>query len=103
MDVDLKRLQSASGSGPAWCFTRAGLRWCGGWRRSNLRGSHDQVQIEAKGRAPLTRPKDRHLDLLTQASRSIIKARADGYEARPRHPDAAKARRRHDRSDYGSN
>src|SRR5260370_37887947 len=54
---DLGRLGLASGSGPAGCFAQAGLRWCGGWRRMNLGGSHDQAQIQAKGCGPLTRPK----------------------------------------------
>jgi hypothetical protein len=28
---------------PCRVIARAGLRWCGGWRRVNLRGSHDQA------------------------------------------------------------
>jgi hypothetical protein len=41
------------GSCPAGWFARAGLRWCGGWRRKNLRGSYDQAQIK-EGRDPLS-------------------------------------------------
>ena len=55
------RLRPASGSGPVGCFARAGLRWCGGWRRINLGGSHDQTQIQAEGCDPLNRPKDRQI------------------------------------------
>src|ERR1700722_5419533 len=44
---DWKLLMRALGSAlPAIC--RAGLRWCGGWRRINLRGFHDQAQIQAE-------------------------------------------------------
>ena len=50
----LRRLGLASGFGPAGCFAQAGLRWCGGWRRMNLGGSHDQAQIQC---GPLSRPK----------------------------------------------
>jgi hypothetical protein len=39
-------------------FVQAGLRWCGGWRRANFRGSHDQVQIEDEGCYPISRTKD---------------------------------------------
>jgi len=28
---------------PCRVIARAGLRWCGGWRRVNLRGFHDQA------------------------------------------------------------
>src|SRR6266403_2942193 len=33
---------------PCRVIARAGLRWCGGWRRMNLRGSHDQAQTKPK-------------------------------------------------------
>jgi len=36
------------GSRPAGWFCSAGLRWCGGWRRTNLRGSHDQPKSKPK-------------------------------------------------------
>ena len=32
---------------------------CGGWRRMNFRGSHDQAQIQAEGYDPPNRSKDR--------------------------------------------
>jgi hypothetical protein len=41
---------------PRRTFAQAGLRWCGGWRRANLRGSHDQGQIQIEGHVPLHRP-----------------------------------------------
>src|SRR6266403_6010116 len=44
---------------PCRVIARAGLRWCGGWRRMNLRGSHDQAQNQAEGCDPLNRPTDR--------------------------------------------
>jgi hypothetical protein len=34
-----------------------GLRWCGGGRRTNLGGFHDQIQIKAKGHVPHCRTK----------------------------------------------
>src|SRR5258706_2256228 len=37
----------------------AQTRWCGGWRRLNFRGSHDQAQNQAEGCDPLNRPKSR--------------------------------------------
>jgi hypothetical protein len=45
--------QGAQGITPCPVVCSAGLRWCGGWRRTNLRGFHEQTQIEAKGRGPL--------------------------------------------------
>jgi Protein of unknown function (DUF3489) len=68
----LGRLEPPPGSCPAGCFIRAGLGWCGGWRRANFRGSHDQTQIQAKGHGPINRPKDRQ-SRLAQATGSIIK------------------------------
>src|SRR5258707_13891745 len=44
---------------PCRVITRAGLRWCGGWRRMNLRGSHDQAQNQAEDFDPVNPPKDR--------------------------------------------
>ncbi len=35
------------GIAPCRVVCSAGLRWCGGWRRTNLRGFHDETQIEA--------------------------------------------------------
>ena len=40
------------GIAPCRVVRSVGLRWCGGWRRTNLRGFNDQTQIEAKGRGP---------------------------------------------------
>jgi len=45
--------RGASRITPCRVVCSVGLRWCGGWRRTNLRGSHDQTQIEAKGCGPL--------------------------------------------------
>ena len=57
----MERLRLASGSSPAGRFARAGLRWCGGWRRANLGGSHDQAQIQAKGCDPPNNSKDQQI------------------------------------------
>ena len=43
---------------PCRTFAQAGLRWCGGWRRANLRGSHDKAEIPSKGPVPLNRPNE---------------------------------------------
>jgi hypothetical protein len=43
----LGRAEAPQGITPCRVVCSAGLRWCGGWRRTNLRGSHDQTQIEA--------------------------------------------------------
>jgi len=45
--------EAPQGIAPCRVVCSAGLRWCGGWRRTNLRGSYDQTQIEAKGCGPL--------------------------------------------------
>jgi hypothetical protein len=45
--------EAPQGITPCRVVCSAGLRWCGGWRRTNLRGFHDQTQIEAKGCGPL--------------------------------------------------
>ena len=39
--------EAPQGIAPCRVVCSAGLRWCGGWRRANLRGFHDQTQIEA--------------------------------------------------------
>jgi hypothetical protein len=39
--------EAPQGITPCRVVCSAGLRWCGGWRRTNLRGFHDQTQIEA--------------------------------------------------------
>lgn len=36
----------------------AGLGWCGGWRRANLRGSHDQGKIKVNIKAQAGNPYD---------------------------------------------
>jgi hypothetical protein len=39
--------EAPQGIRPCRVVCSAGLRWCGGWRRTSLRGFHDQSQIEA--------------------------------------------------------
>jgi hypothetical protein len=39
--------EAPQGIAPCRVVCSAGLRWCGGWRRTNLRGFHDETQIEA--------------------------------------------------------
>src|SRR5882672_6087535 len=70
----LGRLRRASGSCPAGWLARAGLRWCGGWRRMNFRGSHDQAQNQAEGCDPLNRLKDRQARFPQAIGASIVEA-----------------------------
>ena len=59
---------------PCRTFAQAGLRWCGGWRRANLRGSHDQGQIPTKGLVPLSRPNDPQIRIPKATSTGFIEA-----------------------------
>jgi Protein of unknown function (DUF3489) len=92
------RLKPASGSCPAGSFAQAGLRWCGGWRRINFRGSHDQ----AKDCEPLNRPKDRQAGASQTACRWFVSTRLrTRYQTRPHHRHAAETGRYYDRSNHG--
>src|SRR5258705_12577899 len=86
---------------PCRVIARAGLRWCGGWRRMNLRGFHDQAQNQAEGCDPLNRPKDRQArSTQTIGACTVQVSRETRYQARPHHRNVADADRCNDRSDH---
>src|SRR5258705_2632706 len=79
-------------------FAQAGLRWCGGWRRVNFRGSHDQAQNQAEGCDALDRPKDPQARVTQAIGTFIFKdCNPARHQARPHSCDAADASRRYDR------
>ena len=86
--------ERAPGSCPAGRFARAGLRWCGGWRRINLGESRDKAQIQAEGGDPLNRPKDPQSRIPGKIGARFVQISAtDRYETQPNCCDASDARR----------
>src|SRR5258705_3055590 len=86
---------------PCRVISRAGLRWCGGWRRMHLRGSHDQAQNQAVRCEPLNRPKDRQArSTQTIGACTVQVSRETRYQARPHHRNVADADGCNDRSDH---
>ena len=83
---------------PCRVVCSAGLRWCGGWRRTNLRGSHDQAQNQAESCDPLDRPKDCQACVSQAIGTCINRAgRETRHQAGPCYCDAANGCGRHDR------
>jgi hypothetical protein len=86
---------------PCRAICRAGLRWCDGWRRANLRGSHDQSQIQAEGCDPLSSSKDQQAQISRAIGARIIQAgNGRPHQTRPHHRNAAIAGGRNDRCDH---
>src|SRR5258708_32009729 len=85
-------------------FARAGLRWCGGWRRMNLGGSHDQTQIYGQGRHALGFTKVQQVKIPQATYTSIIEVSSAGrHQACPHHCNAANASGRNDPCDHDCN
>jgi hypothetical protein len=68
---------------------------------ANLRGSHDQAQIQAEGCDPLNSSKDRQARVSQAIGASIIQTSSKTrYQARPHHCDATDVYGRNECSDH---